>query len=105
MAYDLSLDEIANRIIDAILNERHINKENLHKLIRPILKIWIKQVNQFRKQRASKSKLQSTIENRGIQQQFWKEKFKNLVGEKNMQPYYNELDSILIKEGFKKPNI
>lgn len=99
MAHDLSLDEISERLIDAILNEQYINKENLHKIIKPILKIWLKKTDEFKSQKASKSQLQKTIENRGLQQKFWLNKFREIIGEDNMQPYYDELQEILIKEG------
>lgn len=105
MAYDLSLDEIADRIIDAVLNERHINRESLRKIIRPILKIWLKKTDGFRRQKAPKSKLQFTIENREIQQKYWMNKLKDMVGKDNMQSYYDELDSILVAEGYKKPSV
>lgn len=102
MEYDLSLDEIAERLIDAILNEQYINKENLHKIIRPILKVWLKKTDGFKGQKASKCQLQKTIENRGIQQKFWLDKFREIIGKENMQPYYDELDKILRDEGYKK---
>ena len=98
---DLSLDEIAERIINVVLNERYINKESLTKIIKPILKIWLKKADSFKSQKAPKSKLQSTIESRNIQQKYWLGKVRELLSEDDMKVYYNELDELLFKEGYK----
>lgn len=103
MAHDIKLDDIAERIIDAVLNEPILNRENLHNLIRPILKIWLKGTDSFRRQKAPKSKLQITIEQRDIEKRFWHNKLKDFIGRENIQKYYDELNDILIKEGYKKP--
>lgn len=42
MSKDISLIEIADRVTDAVLECRIINKDELNKIIYPILKIWIK---------------------------------------------------------------
>ena len=42
---DLSINEIADRIIDVVLEQRIINREELTKRIRPILSIWFKKCN------------------------------------------------------------
>lgn len=99
--YDISLDEISKRIVDAVLAEPHINRESLQNLIRPILKIWLKCTDDFKSQKANKPKLQFTIENREIQQRFWRNKVRELVGNENMQDFYDELDHILVELGYK----
>lgn len=100
---DLSLNEISDRIIEAVLAETYIEKKSLKKIIRPILNIWIKNANGFRTQKASKPKLQKTIEQKDIELKYWLKKLRDVKGIENMQSYYEELDSILVKEGYKKP--
>ena len=99
--YDISLDEISKRITDAVLAQPYINRDKLQTLIRPILKVWLKSTDEFKSQKVNKTKLQFTIENREVQQKFWLSKVRELVGNENMQPFYDELDHILVKEGYK----
>ena len=99
--HDISLDEISKRITDAVLAQPYIKREELQTLIRPILKVWLKSTDEFKSQKAKKSKLQFTIENREVQQKFWLSKVRELVGNENMQPFYDELDHILIQSGYK----
>ncbi len=99
---DLSLDEISSRIIDAVMDERHIDRKSLYKIIRPILKIWIKQSDRAKKTgHASIDKLRITIENKELQQKYWLGKLRELVGSENIQAYYDELDKLLIEGGYK----
>lgn len=102
--HDISLDEISKRITDAVLAQPYINRDNLQTLIRPILKVWLKSTDEFKSQKANKTKLQFTIENREVQQKFWLSKVRELVGNENMQPFYDELDYILIEQGYKSKN-
>lgn len=98
---DISLDEISKRVVDAVLAQPHINREELQTIIRPILKVWLKSTDEFKSQKANKSKLQFTIEYREVQQKFWLSKVRELIGKENMQPLYDELDYELIKKGYK----
>ena len=102
--YDISLDEISKRVTDAVLAQPYINRDKLQTLIRPILKVWLKNTDEFKSQKANKTKLQFTIENREVQQKFWLSKVRELVGNENMQPFYDELDHILIEQGYKSKN-
>lgn len=98
---DLSLDEISKRVTDAVLSQPYINRNELQSLIRPILKVWLKCTDEFKSQKANKTKLQFTIENREVQQRFWRDKVRELVGSENMQSYYDELDNILVEQGYR----
>jgi len=104
MEKDLSLDEIAKRITNAIMNEPYFDRDSLNGIIKPILKIWLKKTDSFKSQKAPKSRLQETIENRQIQLKFWYNKTKELVNEDTMKSYYKELDEILVNEGYKQPS-
>lgn len=97
---DLSLDEIASRIADAVIDSVFLNKKDLTEKIRPILKIWIKKADSFKSQKATKSKLQYTIEKKAFSEKFWRRKFTEVTGKDNMQPYYDELNNALKQEGF-----
>jgi len=99
---DLSLNDIAEKIINAILQEPHINRESLQLRIRPILKIWLKKTDEFRTPKVPKTKLQFTIENREIQLRYWLNITRKIAGLENMQPYYDELDKELKEKGYKK---
>ena len=99
---DLSIDEIASRIVDAIMAQPFIYREKLIGTITPVLKIWIKQTDKYKKTGiAHIDKLQMTIQSRDVQQKYWLNKLKEIIGPEQMQPYYNELDEILTREGFK----
>lgn len=104
MNQNLPLDEIANRIIDAILEERHINRESLSLRIRPILKIWLKQtdaaITSNRKKHASKDKLQWTIEKRGMEIEFWLNEIRRLTNEDQMKEYYAKINKERILQGY-----
>ena len=99
--HDISLDEISKRITDAVLSQPYINRDKLPALIRPILKVWLKSTDEFKSQKANKTKLQFTIENKDLQQKFWLSKVRELVGNEDMQLFYEELDHKLIEQGYK----
>jgi len=99
---DLSIDEIVSRIIDAIMAQPFIYREKLIETITPVLKIWIKQTDKYKKTGIPHiDKLQLTIQSRDIQQKYWLNKFREVIGKERMQPYYDELNEILTREGFK----
>ena len=97
---DLSLDEITQRIIDAILNERFISQVKLYDIIRPNLAIWIKQQNKIKIPKANLSQLQKTVEIRGIEKDYWRSRVINMVGKRNMQEHYDKLNELLKSEGY-----
>lgn len=99
---DLSLDEIASRIVDAIMAQPFIHREKLIETITPVLKIWIKQTDKYKKTGVARiDKLQITIQSRDVQQKYWLNKFKEIIGPEQMQQYYDELDEILTRDGYK----
>lgn len=97
---DLSLKEISERLTDAILDEPHINRASLEKIILPVLKIWLKKTDQYKKTGIPRiDKLQMTIQSKELQQRFWKNMFRETIGEEHMQLYYDQLHEILSSEG------
>jgi len=99
---NISLDEIANRIVNVVLDSPYINKESLENKIRSILKIWIKQTDSFKSQKADLPRLQFTIEKEEFEKHFWKNQVKELVTEDKMQEYYQKSNKALEDSGFKK---
>ncbi len=55
---DLSLNEIADRIVDAVLEQRVLNREELIKTIRPLLSIWTKRCNVSKDREGFKATIQ-----------------------------------------------
>ena len=97
---DLSLDEIADKIITAILTEPHINKETLQLRIKPLLKIWLKKTDSFKSNKVDKNRLQFTIEKRGLSIKFWVEQIQKIKNKDEMQLLYNGHKLLMQKEGF-----
>ena len=87
----LSLDEITNRISDAILEERFINKSTIAPLIRSILKIWVEQKSALNCENKKDSKITLHLLRSKVEKDFWKQKIKNLVSESELQLMYDEL--------------
>lgn len=98
---DLSLDEISERIAESILEETHLNKQSLCNVIRPNLKIWLKQSDKCKKSKASPEKLQTIVDQKQLEIDYWKNKFRNIIGKDKMAPYYDELNQMLIEENYK----
>jgi hypothetical protein len=93
---DLSLDEIVSRIIDAILEERIFSREELHKRIRPILKIWLKCTDMPKITSTQVlPKHIKTIESRRITAEYWRDKYKKVVTHDEMVKCYNEVNEII----------
>lgn len=95
---DLSLNDIAEKVVDAILEEKILSKESLIQRIRPILKIWIKCANE---PKITSNKVLpkhiKTIENRRITAEFWRDKYKMLVSKEELHKSYDEINEILIQ--------
>ena len=99
---NLKLDDISDMITSAILASPHLDKDSLNDIIKPNLKVWLKKADGYKSQKVSDNRLQFTIENKECQRMFWLNKFRDLIGKDNMQPYYDELDVIMRNEGFKQ---
>jgi len=97
---NLPLTEIAERIIEAILAEPYINKDELNKRIVPILKIWLKCTDGFRTAKVPPSKLQQTVENRGCQISYWHNVVKQISTPEQMKQHYFNVDTMLVEKGY-----
>jgi|GEM_PF-1606812 hypothetical protein len=100
-----SLDEIAERLVDAILSDNFLQRDKLIPRCRSIIQAWVK-VNDrpvnYDEPKTSSGKLQKTIEQRGFEKEYWRSKIIEIKGKENMQKYYDELDKSLIDMGYIK---
>lgn len=104
MSLDIKIEEIANRMADAIISDNVFTKEKLIPKIVSILKIWINVKNQPVLGRRRKTNLEQMIQIQQkykIEKDFWKNKVKNLTN-RPMQSYYNELQEIVDNSGLSK---
>lgn len=100
MGQNLKLDDIADRIIDAILSEPHLSRDMLFRIIRPNLKVWLKRTDEFKSHKVSKDKLQYTIEKKALEVKFWHDKMKALKTLGEMSSLYAEFSDIARREGY-----
>lgn len=81
---ELSIDEVADRLVDAILNETHLNRESLLQLINPHLKIWVNQRKYLSHVKESRVHIQK--------REFWKRQLQNVIGRAKTKELQDELD-------------
>lgn len=90
----LSLDEITDRIVEAVLQEPFINKKELTPVIRATLKIWIIQLERAKGFSKSDGKLAAQFTIIETERDFWKNKARELFSESKLQEAYDELDVV-----------
>ena len=98
---NLSIEEISDRIIEAVLNERHLNKDSLKGIIKPILKIWLKNTDGVKKYRGKKTpvvNIKFAEAQKRFQGQFWLNVLRKEIGEDRVKPYYDKCNSLLKNE-------
>jgi hypothetical protein len=101
------LDEIAERLVDAVLADHILQRDKLIPRVRAIIQAWVK-VNDrpadYNTIKTDKGILQKTIEQRGVEKEFWRNAMKENFGADKMQIYYEHLNKILVDGGFKEEN-
>ena len=99
---DLKLDEISERIADAILEERFFNKKTLIEKIKPLLKIWTSNTSVPNKKRrtADTHKLQWTIAKNIAEKRYWLNVLRKEIGEEKVKPYYDECRKHIADSGY-----
>src|SRR4051812_4728067 len=98
-----SLDDVVERLVDAILEDAILQRDKLIPRCRAIIQAWVRlndRPNNYDEPKTPYGKLQKTIESRDIANVFWKDEIKKLVGPANMQPYYDDLSNKLIEAGY-----
>lgn len=90
--HDLKIEEIAERVVEAIMAEPVFNKKALIKVTLPALKVWLKKTDTPKKTgNVSKDKYLFTIAKRGVEVQYWKKVVRGFAGGEKMQVHYERL--------------
>ncbi len=100
-----NLDEVTLKLVDAILADHILQRDKLIPRVRAILQAWVKVSDRpadYNNITTDKGRLLKTIEQRGVELDYYKSKLKDAIGNENMLPCYKELETILIEQGFKK---
>lgn len=99
------LDAVTVRLVDAILSDHILQKDKLIPRVRSIIQAWVR-INDrppdYNSIKTDKGLLQKTIEQRGVEKEYWRNKLKETIGDDKMKPYYDELYNILVDNGFIK---
>lgn len=99
----LSLETIAERIADGILEEKYINKETIISKVKLVLRVWHKVTNRpinYDKIKTDAGKLQFTIEKKDLERDFWLVLAREKIGAENMQKHYDKLKEHLGELGY-----
>lgn len=103
MSKTLSLETIAERIADGILEEKYVNKAVIIEKVKIVLRVWHKLTNRPQNYDAIKTpagRLQFTIEKKDIELSYWRDLMKKEVGADNMQPHYDKLKETVTELGY-----
>ena len=87
------------------MDEPLFNREKLIPKVKAILKAWINvqdMPTNYDEPKTESGKLLKTVNQRGLEREFWRMKYIELIGEENMRKHYDELDKKLTELGFKK---
>ncbi len=97
---DLKTKDIAEKLADYFLQHNFVNKAHLVDKITPIINIWVKRQNKTKiyKQSTKQSKLQYTIEKRGIESKFWLNILRDKLSDAEMKELYAKQKTHFIKE-------
>lgn len=87
-----NLDTVTERLVDAILSDNILQRDKLIPKCRAPIN--------YDEPKTPIGKLQKTIEQKDIENQYWRSKFTEIVGKKNMQPHYDDLTNKLIDSGY-----
>lgn len=101
-----NLDAVTERLVDAILSDAFLQRDKLIPRCRAIIQAWVRANDRpanYDEPKTSYGKLQKTIEQKDIEKEYWRLKFIEFVGKKNMQPYYTDLRNKLVDMGYMSP--
>jgi len=100
-------DEICKAIVDTILSDNILNREELTARIKPIIGIWIREsrVVSVPKDRIKAheklNKMNKAIEYSKAESMFLRDELKRTKTESEIQKLYTDLDNHLVIHGFK----
>ena len=98
------LDAVTVKLVDAILSDHILQSDKLIPRVRSIIQAWVRVIDRpvnYDNIKTDKGLLQKTIEQRGMEKEYWRNKLKEEIGDNKMQSYYDELHNMLIDGGFK----
>lgn len=88
---DLKVEDIAERIVDAILELPTFSRKSLIDTIKPLINIWIKKQNIKKTNNPNIDNLYITIEKTKLESLHWKTLCRSLVSEDEMQKQFKLL--------------
>jgi hypothetical protein len=101
----LPLDVITERLVDAVLSETFLKRDELTVKCRAIIRAWIKtneRPSDYDKPKTESGKLQRIVEQRNLEVYYWRDKLRDQIGEDKMKPLYSELTEQLTGLGYVK---
>jgi hypothetical protein len=101
-----TLDQIVERLIEAILADNIFSKDKLRPKLRAILGAWIKIQDSpvaGREPKTTTEKYIKTIEQKSLEQLYWRKQLEKQIGTHNMDAHYKSLKQHLIDQGFQQP--
>jgi hypothetical protein len=101
-----TLDDIIERLIEAILADNIFSKDKLRPRLRAILGAWIKIQDSpvaGREPKTPAEKYIRTIEQKNLEQYFWRKQLEAKIGPQGMKAHYEALKQHLIEQGFQQP--
>lgn len=104
-ATDYTIEELSEMLVDQILNEQFLSKENLRPKIAAFIKAFVNLKNVPKNYNGYESKTKQAARLRALEQRATEIKFWHnivqLLDPDNMQKYYKQQDAMLVAKGFK----
>ena len=105
-ATDYSIEELAEMLIDSILKEQFLSKDNLRPKVEAFIKAFVNLKNVPKNYNAYENKTKRAariraIEKTQVEAKFWKDMVL-LLDPDNMQKYFKQQKAMLVAKGFKE---
>lgn len=105
-ATDYTIEELSEMLVDQILKEQFLSKENLRPKIAAFIKAFVNLKNIPKNYNKYESKTKRAARVRAIEKEVAEKKFwmttVQLLDPDNMQKYYKQQDAMLVAKGFKE---
>jgi hypothetical protein len=101
---DYTVDQLSEMLIDSILKEQFLNKENLKPKVAAFIKAFVnlkkvpKNYNAYESKSVQAKRLR-TIEQRGAEIKFW-QSIVHTLDPDNMERYFKQHKAMLVSKGF-----
>lgn len=101
---DLSLKIITERVVEAVLNEAVFNREQLLKVVEPVLRVWVKKTNVPRANPKNKltdyGKVAIADQKNKEEKNYWKSVCRSLLSDEEMEAHYIKINKHLKELGY-----